>query len=171
MRGALLLLVIVSACANSASFHPGPTRLNGREQRALLAAKAGRPGGFERFWLRTNCQIGLVKWRADRSQAVKAAPAGLLDLIRDEVGRVNRKAAEGETVFVEITVFEWNRRWFGRPPRFGYEVVGRDRAGQILWLAEDRLVVPRDRAVTAADADELIAAREVGRKLLMELGR
>jgi hypothetical protein len=171
MRSALFLLVIVCACANSASFHPGPTGLNGREQRALLATTRAQPGGFARFWLRKNCQLGLVKWRSDKSQAVKGAPPLLLDLIRDEVGRVNRKAADGETAYVEVTVYEWNRRWFGRPPRVGYEVVGRDRAGQILWLAEDRFAVPRDRAVTAADADELIVAREVGRKLVLELGR
>jgi hypothetical protein len=163
MRRTVVVASMVAAsvsCAGTPVFHDGPTGLNGRESRALLAAARGRPGGFERFWLRPGCRPGLIKWAGDRSHAVAQAPPALLGLIRDEIGRVNRLSRDGETAFLTITVFEWTRRMFGRPPRVGYEVVGRDR-----------LVVPRERALDLAETDELLVAREIGRKLGAELGR
>jgi hypothetical protein len=174
MRRTVVVASMVAAsvsCAGTPVFHDGPTGLNGRESRALLAAARGRPGGFERFWLRPGCRPGLIKWAGDRSHAVAQAPPALLGLIRDEIGRVNRLSRDGETAFLTITVFEWTRRMFGRPPRVGYEVVGRDRAGQVLWLGQERLVVPRERALDLAETDELLVAREIGRKLGAELGR
>jgi hypothetical protein len=169
VRGPVLALGLV-ACAGPTTFHRGPTGLNDREQRALLAANRVRPDGFARFWRRPNCDFGLVKWSEERSLAVKQAPGNLLGLIRDEVGRVNRKPREGETVFVSVTVFEWETRFFGRPPHVGYEVIGRDRAGQIIWVAQDRITAPRETALNLAETDELLVAREVGRKLRVELG-
>jgi hypothetical protein len=68
-------------------------------------------------------------------------------------------------------VFEWERRYFGRPPRAGYEILGRDRAGQIIWFAVDWLTAPRHLAQNLAEPDELLLAREMGRKLRAELGR
>jgi hypothetical protein len=167
----LMLALLLGACAGANAFHDGPTGLDHREQRALLAATRGRPDGFARFWLRPRCRFGLVKWSEEKSRAVKAAPSGLLDLVRDEVGRVNRASGDGETVFVSVTVFHWERRWFGRSPLVGVEVVGRDRAGQVIWMGEDRLAVPRQKALNLAEPDELLLAREVGRKLKLELGR
>jgi hypothetical protein len=80
-------------------------------------------------------------------------------------------AHAGETVFVSVAVFEWKKRWFGLAPRVGYEVVGRDRAGQIIWMGEDRMIAPRKLAAHAAEGDEVVVARELGRKLRAELGR
>jgi hypothetical protein len=164
-------LLIGPACASRAVFDDGPTGMNVREQGALLSAGGSRPDGFELFWLRKSCRIGLIKWSERQSKSVREAPAGLLDLIRDEIGRVNRGAVDGETVFVSVTVFCWERRFFGRSPRVGFEVIGRDRAGQVIWLALDRVVVPRERARNLAESDELLLAREVGRKLRAELRR
>jgi hypothetical protein len=164
-------LLIDPACASRSPFHEGPTGMNAREQKALLSAGGSRPRGFERFWLRRGCRIGLIKWSEHQSQSVKEAPAGLLNVIRDEIGRVNRGAGDDETVFVSVTVFRWERGFFGRAPRVGYEVIGRDRAGQVMWLGLDRVVVPRERALNLAETDELLLAREVGRKLRAELRR
>src|SRR5687767_8751022 len=120
----------LTACATTPTFRSGPTSLNDREKRAMLATARVRADGFERFWMRPGCRIGLIKWSEERSQAATVVPPTLLGLVRDEVGRANRGAHEGEPVFVSVVVFEWGRRWFGRAPRVGYEVVGRDRAGQ-----------------------------------------
>ena len=165
------LVLLVTVCATTPTFHSGPTSLTEREKRAMLATARVRGDGFDRFWMRPRCRIGLIKWSEQRSQAAKEVPPILLDLVRDEVGRVNRGAHEGETVFVSVTVFEWNKRWFGRAPRVGYEVVGRDRAGQVMWMGEDRMVAPRKLAVHAAEGDEVVVARELGRRLRAELGR
>jgi hypothetical protein len=163
-------VMLASACATAPQFHSGPTSLSGPEQRAMLAAPRSEAGWFERFWLRPGCQLGVIKWSEERSQAVAAAPPGLLDLVRDELGRLNRKKRAGEVVYVSVTVFEWRNRIFGLAPRVGYEVIGRDRAGQIIWMAEDHMVAPRELAKTLVEGDDLVVAREVGRKTRMELG-
>jgi hypothetical protein len=162
---------VLAGCATRTGVHAGPTGLSSREQQALLTASRVRPDGFERFWLRPNCRFGLVKWSDQRSQAVSEAPKELLQVVRDEFGRVNRNAGGGEEVYVSVVVFEWERRYFGRPPRAGYEILGRDRAGQIIWFAVDWLTAPRDLAQNLAEPDELLLAREMGRKLRAELGR
>jgi hypothetical protein len=167
----MILAMLCAACAGRAAFHDGPTGMNAREQRALLSASRTRRDGFERFWLRPNCRLGLIRWSEQHSQSVKEAPIGLLDMVRDEIGRVNRFTGDGEMVFVSVTVFRWQSRFFGRPPRVGYEVIGRDRAGQVIWLALDWMVAPREQATNLAESDELLVAREVGRKLRKELGR
>ena len=171
-RRAVLLgvVTVAAACATTPQFHLGATSLDAREQRAMMAVGRGRADGFQRFWLRPKCQLGLVKWSVARTRAVPEAPVGLLDLIRDEVGRVNARPRGGEVVFVTVAVFAWERRWFGRAPRVGYEIVGRDRAGQVVWMGEDRLVVPRELALNLSEPDELLVAREIGRKLKAELG-
>ena len=173
MSGRAVLLgvaAVAAACASTARFHPGATSLDAREQRAMMAVGRGRPDGFQRFWLRPKCQPGLVKWSVARSRSVPDAPAGVLDLIRDEIGRVNARPRGGEVVFVTVAVFGWERRWFGRAPRIGYEIVGRDRAGQVVWMGEDSLVAPRESALNLSEPDELLVAREIGRKLKAELG-
>jgi hypothetical protein len=169
--GVAVLLCGVAGCAGKTTFHGGPTGLSPREQRALVAASRVRPEGFDRFWLRRSCPFGLVKWSEERSRSVEGSPAGVLDLIRDEVGRVNRGNVLGETVYVNVVVYMWRERWFGRGARVGYEIVGRDRAGQIIWLGEDRVSVVREKAANLAEGDEVLLAREVGRKLSAELGR
>jgi hypothetical protein len=173
MKGLLLgcLVAACTACAPRPALHAGPTSLSAREGRALLAAKRTRADGFERFWLRPRCRPGLIKWSAERSRAVNEAPPALLEVVRDEIGRLNRTPGEGEIVSLSVTVFEWKRRIFGLPPRVGYEIVGRDRAGQVLWLGQDRMVAPRNQALGLADTDEVLVAREIARKLRRELGR
>jgi hypothetical protein len=121
MRGgvAALLTVFCGSCASGPGFHQRLTGMNVREQRALLSASRNRADGFERFWARPNCRFGLVKWSDQQSRSVEEAPGALLNLIRDEIGRVNRAVAEGEIVFVTVIVFRWQRRLFGRAPRGG----------------------------------------------------
>ena len=136
-----------------------------------MSARGLASGWVRAVLVEKGCRIGLIKWSEHQSQWVKEAPAGLLDLIRDEIGRVNRGEGDGETVFVSVTVFRWERGVFGRAPRVGYEVIVRDRAGQVIWLGLDRVVVPRERALNLAETDELLLAREVGRKLRAELRR
>ena len=165
------IIAVSLGCTGPPVRHDGPSSLTERESVALLAAARRTAGGFERFWLRPACRPGLIKWAGERSRAVPAAPPALLELTRDEIGRLNRVQHEGETVFVTVTVFQWNRRMFGWSPRVGYEIVGRDRAGQVVWLGQDRMVVPRERALDLAETDERLVAREIGRKLRTELGR
>ena len=54
-----------------------------------------------------------------------------------------------------VAVFAWERPWFGRAPRVDYEIVGRDRAGQVVWMGEDRLVVPRELALNLSEPDDV----------------
>jgi hypothetical protein len=157
-------------CASSATLHTGKTTLASRE-RAVLARSAVRESdGFRRSWRRRGVQIGLVKWDGDRSSSVAAAPRELLQAIRDEIGRLNRYQRAGEEVRLSVTVFEWRRAFFTGTPEVGYEVVGRDRAGQLLWMAEDVIHASSRLAVTLAEEHEQIVARELARRLKKELG-
>jgi hypothetical protein len=166
----LVALFSLHACASSSSFHEGPTALAPKERTALAATVRKQNGGFERFWRRPGVAIGIVKWSEDRSSAVPSAPLDLLQAIRDEVGRANRSNRAGEAVYVSVTVFGWKRSLFSRTLEVGYEVVGRDRVGQVLWMGEDMVRPTRDFALNLAESDQQIAAREIGRKLRKELG-
>jgi hypothetical protein len=164
------LAIVTGACAGTQTFHSGPTSLNPREQRAMLAISSTRAHGFARFWLRPKCRVGLVKWSAATSRSIPDAPKTALEHVRDEVGRLNEKPRTGEPVFVTVTIFAWQRRWFDPAPRVGYEVVGRDGAGQIIWMGEDTLVPLRELALDLTEPDDLLVARQVVRKLRLELG-
>jgi hypothetical protein len=47
---------------------------------------------------------------------------------------------------------------------------GRAKCGHAVWCAEDEVSAAPELAKTLADAPELILAREVGRKVRLELG-
>jgi len=163
-----LVALLLPACASS-GLHKGPTALVHTEKAALAGAPEKKDGGFGRFWPKAAVRgVGLLKWDV-RSTATAGAPAELLELIRDEVGRLNQKARAGEDVLVSVTVYRVERRFFGGL-EVGVEVVGRDSGGRLVW-AGDEVVRPKaEQARNLADTAEVIVAREVARKLGKELG-
>jgi hypothetical protein len=168
-RLSLVLAICVGGCASSSAFHEGRTALVAKEKTALLGARPKSDGGFQRFWRRPGVAIGVVKWSEETSSSVDGSPRDLLQAIRDELGRVNRVARTGEDVHVTVIVFRWKAGIFSSTPEVGYEVVGRDRAGQVLWMGEDVVHPSRSLAANLAEGDEAIVAREVGRKIRKEL--
>jgi hypothetical protein len=163
------LLVAITSCASAQTFHGGPSSLSPQERPLLVALKPKRDAVMERFWKRDGLNIGLIKWSQDGSAAAPEAPAPLLELVRDELGRVNKDARVGEQVQLAVNIFAWRHRWFGRAPVVQYEVVGRDRAGQLLWVGQDTVQVPRGSAKSLAETDEQVTAREIARRIRKEL--
>jgi hypothetical protein len=165
-----MVLVLAGGCATGPRFHQGPTALGETERALLVAAAPGRDGGLKRFWRKARVRTGLIKWADGTSRAVPGAPPGLLQAVRDELGRINQTSRAGETVYVTVTVFRWERGFWSRVPEAGCEVTGRDSAGRALWIGEDIVRADPELARTLADGDELIVARELVRRLRKELG-
>ena len=166
----VLGLALAGGCASGPRFHEGPTALAHAERPTLLRVPPKQDSsGFRRFWRRPGVRIGLVKWAEDRSSCVPAAPAELLQAVRDELGKLNQLARPGDDVFVTVTVFRWDRGFIRSLSDVGYEVVGRDAGGRLLWTADDVVRVhPTDRR-TLVEGDEAVVARVLARKLRTEL--
>jgi hypothetical protein len=163
---------LLAGCASGAALHTGPSNLVAREKAALAQGKP-RNGqrGFRRLWKSPTIKAwGLLKWDPDRSSAVPSVPAGLLQAIRDDLGRLNQQVATGESLSLVVTVYAYDRGGWLSPPSAAYELVARNPAGQVVWCAEDEVSAPPELAKTLADPSELILAREVGRKVRLEFG-
>lgn len=163
-------LAALAGCATTTSVPAGRSGLTPKEQKGLAVATLKKGVAYERFWRRPGVKVGLVKWAEERSYVVREAPPAVLEAIRDEVGRVNRNARPGEDVYVSVGVFQWRTRWFGRAPEVGVEVIGRDRAGQLLWVGTGIVRPSSDAPASLADTEETLVAREVARRLGKELG-
>jgi hypothetical protein len=157
-------------CAGQASFHAGATAL-ARPERQLLVGGPGRErDGFRRMWKRSGAPVpGLLKWMEDRSSAVGAAPADLLQCIRDGMGGLNHVARSGAPTFVTVSVYGYRKTWSGRPEA-AYEIVGRDAKGELLWAADDTVEARPELATSLVDTASTLLARAVVAKLRKELG-
>jgi hypothetical protein len=166
----VLGLALAGGCASGPRFHEGPTALAYAERPTLLRVPPKQDGsGFRRFWRQPDVRIGLVKWADDRSSCVWAALADLVQAVRDELGKLNQLARPGDDVFVTVTVFRWDRGFIRHFSDVGYEVVGRDSSGRLLWTADDEIrVSPADRR-SLFEGDEATVARALARKLRTEL--
>jgi hypothetical protein len=162
--------VLAGGCASGPRFHEGPTALGATERALLLAAAPKRDGGVTRFWRKAGVRTGLIKWAAGTSRAPSGAPPEMLQAVRDELGRLNQTSRAGETTYVTVTVFRWERGFWSHVPEAGCEIAGRDGAGRALWIGEDTVRADPELAKTLADGEELIVARELVRKLRKELG-
>lgn len=164
----------LAGCASGTALHVGPSTLATRERATLAQAKKPRngQGEFRRSWKSPAIKPwALLKWDSDHSSAVPGAPVGLLQAIRDELGRINQRQATGESVTLVVTVYRYDRGGWFSPPSAAYELVARNSNGQAVWFAEDEVSAPPELAHTLADPAELILAREIGRKVRLELGR
>lgn len=170
MRLQLLLVLLVSGCATAESFGGSTSGLTAKERGSLAAIPSKSDGGFQRFWRRPKTPTpGLIKWSEDRSRTTKDAPGGLLEAIRDEVGRLNQVQRAGGEVLVAVVVYRYQRGWFAGTV-VSYEVLGRAPAGELLWAGVDSVRPGADMALSLSDSEEVIVAREVARRLRKELG-
>jgi hypothetical protein len=159
-----------SGCAGRASFHAGATTLAAPERHLLAGGPERERGGFRRMWKRPGALTpGLLKWTEDRSSVVDAAPADLLQCIRDGVGGLNHVARSGAPTFVTVNVYAYRKTWWGRPEA-AYEIVGRDARGQLLWAADDTVEARPELAMSLVETASTLLARAVVAKLRKELG-
>jgi len=160
---------LAMGCA-SPGFHEGRTSLARDEQACLMGGGSGQ-GGFARFWRSPKLvHWGFLKWQEDASWAAPAAPVRLLQAIRDELGRVNAQAGHGADLALAVTVYRFERAGFWSKAAASYELVARDQAGRVVWAADDKVEVRKELARTLADSASTIIAREILRKVLLELG-
>lgn len=154
----------------------GPSPLPRAEQSSLdnaeltpLKKLQADSSGLERFWLRDGVAIGTIKWDVARSRAEASAPKELLQAIRDEVGRLNQAERAGEDIWITVNVYHWSVGLFSSTPRARIELIGRDRAGQVVWMGQGEIAAHSKLAKTLADSRAVIVAQEVVRKLREEL--
>jgi len=174
MRGlsfTALAAITVSACASSGTLHNGPTALHPEETTVVARSTERSAGGFRRVWRAPGLKpFGLIKWDQDRSVAAPPAPADLLQVMRDELGRVNQRRAKGDDVVLTVTVYAYDAGgWFSQPSAH-YELVARNKKGQAVWAVDDEIAVRRDLALTLVDSDEVLLARELVTKIRQEFG-
>lgn len=170
--GAIAALAMAGAFAACASASPLPrnsqTVLSTQESKSLAVVRPDS-SGLERFWHRRGIALGMIKWDGAKSRVLPPAPAELLRALRDEAGRLNQTERTGEDVWLTINVYNWTTPLFGKAPRASIEVVGRDRAGQVVWLGQGRVPGDASFADSLADTPEQIVARETLKRLRREL--
>ena len=162
----LLIFGMLVGCAGS-GFHAGRSSLVGPEQTHLQGTGGGTSkGGFRRFWQATPPKTwGLIRWDGSKSWAVPSAPPELLQSIRDELGRLNQRAAMREDVMVAVTVYAYEPQGHWSDTRCKYELVVRDKAGKVVWAADDEIRPAQELATSLVDTDAAIIGREVLRKI------
>lgn len=164
-------VLAIEACASSGVVHEGRSTLSQQEESSLAHSPTKSTTGFRRVWRAPGLKgWGLLKWDQDHSFAVSDAPAGLLQALRDEVGRVNHHRGQGPDLFLTATIYSYDRGGWFTDPSAKCELVARDRSGQVRWAADDALVVRRELAQTLVDSDDTLVARELVRKLREEFG-
>jgi len=170
MRGILLATMLALGCA-APVFHTGPTTL-AKDERGYLGPRAGRgKGAFDRFWQSPNLgPWGLLQWDEQRASASRDSPADLLQTIRDELGRLNQRAAAGPNLQVAVTIYRFEKGGTFSKPTAYYEIVVRDPRGNVAWAADDSIVASDDMALSLVDPPSAIIAREMLRKIRDQFG-
>ncbi len=164
-------MTLATGCA-SAGFHEGLTALRKNEQRYLIAREGAAKTAFARFWaLPGRPSIvggGLVRWEG--GWACPDAHAGLLQVMRDELGRLNQSPRAGQNIWLTVTVYRFDRAGMWSGPTAYYELVARDPWGHLVWAADDKIEAQANLARTLADTSSTIIGREVLRKVRQQLG-
>lgn len=171
VKGGLVGLVLWGfvACATASPMPGGSQTVLSAAERSSLAAVRPDHVGLERFWRRDGVAVGTIKWSQKDSKVVSAAPSDLLQALRDEAGRLNQAERVGENVWLTVSVYSWSTPMFTSTPRACVEVVGRDRAGQVVWMGQGKVIADARYADGLADSAAEIVAKEIVRRLRGEL--
>jgi len=171
MRVAFLMVTVLGLGCAAPGFHAGRSSLVGPE-RNHLQGKGGSPSAvFRRFWQTTPPKSwGMIRWDSARSWAVPSAPPDLLQSIRDEVGRLNQRAPAREDVTVSVTVYDYEPQGYFAAARCKYELVVRDKAGKVVWAADDEIWPGKALAMSLVDTNAAIIGREELRKIRDQFG-
>jgi hypothetical protein len=174
MLRALLIPIggfVAAGCAAS-SLHTGKTALAGQEAVTVTAsADKGSGEGFRRFWKSPQLKPWrFLKWDSDRSSVGEGAPPLLLQEIRDEIGRLNQRAATGDDLVLTVTVYLYHGGGWFSDAQAHYELVARNPKGTALWVADDVVRARPDGARTLADTEEEIIAREIAQRVRRAFG-
>lgn len=173
MRPLLLLVAagtLTGACAGQPALHSGLTTLAGKERALIAAAPPSRVSPFRRIW-RSRAPWGYLKWDQERSSVVAGAPVGLLQAMRDELGRVNQRALAGGDAHLAVIIYRYRPEHFFGAARVEYEAVARDEQGALLWAVEDAIEASESLAESPADDEATIVARELAKKVRAEFRR
>lgn len=164
--------LMAAGCATTQGLHEGRTALAVPEATVVSAhAEEGTGNGFRRLWRSPTLKPWrLLKWDQEHSTVAPGASPALLQTIRDEVGRLNQRAAGGDDLLLTVTVYLYRGGGWFSDPRAHYELVARNQAGKAVWVADDEIVARPELARSLADPDEVLIARELTRKIQQAFG-
>jgi hypothetical protein len=164
--------LVAAGCASTSRLHDGRTALAAPETAAVVSgANKGSGEGFRRLWKSSGFKPWrFLKWDQERSSAEPGAPAALLQALRDEIGRLNQRPANGDDLLLTVTVYLYRGGgWFSQP-KAHYELVARNQAGKAVWVADDEVVARSELARSLADPEEAVVAREIARRIRQAFG-
>ena len=171
MRSRLAIAMIATAGCAPAVFHEGRSTLAEAERAYLGPGRPSSTAVFQRFWQSPNARPwGIVRWEQDRSSACARAPAGLLQSMREEIGRLNRAWRAGESITLAVTVYRYDEAGMLGNATAHYELVARDPRGQVVWAVDDKVGASAEMARSLADTASAIISREVLRRLCQQFG-
>lgn len=165
----LALSLVLCCCAGPSALPKARQSTLSVQELAPLARLKSDDSGLERFWKREGVAVGKVKWDSNRSRTTAAAPADLMQEIRDEVGRLNQADRAGEDIWLTVNVYQWKKRLFSTTPRASVEIIGRDQVGQVVWMGQGEIIAKEELAESLADSHVTIVAKELVRRLRQEL--
>lgn len=160
----------IAACATATPLPADSQTVLSPDERKPLALIRPDSAGLERFWKRPGVNLGIIKWDSTHSKVLRGAPPDLMRALRDEAGRLNQTERPGEDVWLTLNVYRWTTSIFSKIPRASVEVVGRDRAGQVVWMGQGQIIAEPRYAESLADSPAQIVASETVRRLRAELG-
>jgi hypothetical protein len=171
MRVPFLIVAMLGLGCATPGFHAGRSSLVGPEQNHLQGKASSPSAVFLRFWQATPPKSwGMIRWDSARSWAVPSAPTDLLQAIRDEVGRLNQRAPLRDDVMVSVTVYGYEPQGYFSSARCKYELVVRDKAGKVVWAADDEIRPGKELATSLVDPEAAMIGREVLRKIREQFG-
>lgn len=141
-------------------------------QAELVKAKGEKSdNAFMKSWKAADLKdFGLVKWDEDGSKATNDCPPSLLSTLRENVGLMNQGRKAGDALTLTVNAYHWKAQTFLTNPVLSVEIILKDKAGKVVFVALDQMKSSQTKAESLNDSDSQIMGRELLKKLKNGLG-
>ena len=168
----VLCALLVGVALVAADPWPNPNSIVPAEiQAKLIHTKSSKdPDSFKRVWKNDELNnFGLIKWNAVESLSEKGVPSAFLASAREAVGMLNQTRHSGNDLSFGLHAFRWHEKGLFSKPGLSVEIVIKDKAGKVLFVAYDELEANRRKAESLADTDSEIIGKEIAKRLQTNL--
>lgn len=168
-----ILALALSVSLFAGDKYPVQNSIAPAEVQAELAKAKGEKSDttFMKVWKSADLKdFGLVKWDEDGSKATNDCPPSLLANLRENVGLLNQGRKAGEPLTITVNAYHWKAQTFLTNPVLSLEIVLKDKAGKVVFVALDQIKSSQSKAESLTDSDSQIMGRELLKKLKNGLG-